>query len=235
MLASPHLRNVRVLSLGHSEQWVSGIPALAANAAAESLAELDVHEGLDDASAAVIASAPAFSKLRAFRAYRHTVTPAGVRSIFNSPHLSGLTELTLPAWYGEEGARVIAETRPKFRLRKLVLYGAWMTDAGVALIANWPGLETVRSLSIDGECEVVGPRALASSPHAANLRELDLGQSDLSRAGALALARSRTLGLKRLLIRGAPAGDDASAVAALVKRFGKDAVKARYPGQRKRR
>jgi uncharacterized protein (TIGR02996 family) len=234
MLASPHLRNVRVLSLGHGAEWAEALPALAANAAAEALAELEVQEGLDDASVEVLASSPAFAKLRAFGVYQHEVTPEGIRALFNSPHLSGLTELTLPAWYGEEGARAIAGTAPKFRLRKLILYGAWMTDAGVALIANWPGLATVRSLSIGGECAVVGPRALASSPHAANLRELDLGLSRLSRAGALALARSKTLNLKRLLIRMTPAGDDETAVAALVKRFGKDAVKARYPGQRKR-
>jgi hypothetical protein len=235
ILGSPYLRNVRALALGFGSEWVKELPALAANAAAENLAQLDIHEGFDDAAAAALASSPAFARLQVFRAFHHELTPKGLRTLFRSPHLTNLTELTLPGWYREEGARAIAQTRPRFRLRKLVMYGAWMTDAGVELIANWPGLESVRALEIDGECEVLGPRALASSPHARNLRELDLGLSRLNRAGALALARSKTLNLKRLLIRSTPAGDDETAVAALVKRFGKDAVKVRYPGQRKKK
>jgi hypothetical protein len=172
--------------------------------------------------------------LRVLSAYRHEIGPDGLRALFNSPNLVSLTELTLPGWYAEEGARAIAESRPAFRLRKLVMYSGWMTDAGVALVANWPGLESVRAFNISGRSEVVGPRALAASPYAVNLCELDLSLSDLSRAGATALARSKTLNLKRLIIRQTPAARDETAVAALVKRFGKDAVKVRYPGQRKR-
>jgi uncharacterized protein (TIGR02996 family) len=235
MMSSSHLRTVRALGLGYGLNWGRNLAALAANPATESLAELDVNEGFDDAVAAALASTPAFAKLRTLSTYRHTLTAAGVGALFNSPHLAGLTELVLPGWYAEEGARAIAESRPHFRLRKLVMYGAPMTDAGVALVADWPGLESVRSLNIGGRCEVIGPRALARSPHARNLRELDLGLSNLSREGALALARSETLDLKRLVIRMTPAADDDRAVAALVKRFGTDAVKVRYPGQRKRR
>lgn len=234
VLASPHLRNVRSLSLGFVAEWAKGLAALAANTTVENLAGLDLQNGLDDAAAAVIGSSPSFAKLQSFSVYQHTLTPKGLRSIFDSAHLGNLTELTIPAWYGTDGAKAIAKSRPKFRLRKLVMYGGWMTDEGMALIANWPGLESVRSFSIGGHSAVLGPRAMASSPHAANLRELDLGLSNLSREGALALARSKTLNLKRLVIRMTPAGDDATAVNALVKRFGKDAVKVRYPGQRKR-
>ena len=235
LLRSPHLRNVAWLSLGRCDGWAARIAALAENDRAASLTELDIDEGLTDAAAAVVAGSPAFAKLRGFSAYRHKLTADGVRAIFASPHLSGLTELELPAWYGEAGAQAIAESRPAFRLRKLSLYGTRMTDAGAAMIARWPGLESVRSLQINGHCEVLGPQALASSPFARNLRELDLGQSRLSRRGAMALAKSKTLDLKRLLIRMTPAADDDEAVAALQKRFGKDAVKARYPGQRRRR
>src|SRR5262249_6506745 len=158
--------------------------ALAANPAAKSLNDLFLYEGLDDAAAAVIGASPAFATLRAFGAYSHKITPDGLRAIFNSPHLTGLTELNLPTWYGEEGARAIAEPRPKFCLRKLVMYGAWMSDEGVALLANWQGLESVRSFEISGKCEVLGPQALANSPVTANLRELDLSLSGLNRAGA---------------------------------------------------
>jgi hypothetical protein len=234
-LGSPHLRNIASLSLGPSDVWAKAIDTLAENRAAESLIDLHLYDGLDDAIAALIANSPGFAKLRALGAHHHEVTPKGLRAIFTSPHLAGLTELTLPAWYQEAGAKAIAKTRPKFRLRKLVMYGAWLSDAGVAMIANWPGLESVRSLHISGRCEILGPKALASSPYARNLRELDVGLSRLSRAGALALAKSKTLDLKRLLIRMTPACEDEVAVAALVDRFGKDAVKARYPGQRKRR
>jgi len=234
VLASPYLRNVRSLSLGSDSEWAKGLAALAANTEIENLAELDLQDGLDDAAAAVIASSPGFAKLRSFSVYHHTLTSEGLQSIFNSPYLGNLTHLTIPAWYGTEGAEAIAKSQPKFRLRKLVMYGAWMTDEGMALIANWPGLESVRSLSIGGHSAVLGPRALANSPHAGNLRELDLGLSDLSPAGAMALARSKTLNLKSLLIRMTPAGNDEAVVNALVKRFGKDAVKVRYPGQRKR-
>ncbi len=234
VLGSPNLWNVRTLSLGHGDHWAPHLAALAANSAAQSLTELDLNDGFTDAVAAVIASSPAFAKLRAFSVYHHTITPEGIQTFFNSPHLIGLTELTLPAWYGTEGARAIAESRPKFRLRRLIMYGSRMTDEGLALIANWPGLESVQSLNISGRCEVLGPRALASSPYARNLRELDLGLSHLSRAGAMALAKSKTLDLKRLLVRMTPVSDDDTAAAALVKRFGKDAVKVRYPGQRKR-
>jgi uncharacterized protein (TIGR02996 family) len=227
VLGSPHLRNVRTLSLGHTEHWGRGLPALAENAGAENLTELDINEGLDDASAALIASSPGFAKLRKLSAYRHEVKSDGLRALFGSPHLAGLTELVLPAWYGEEGARAIAESRPAFRLRKLVMYGARLPDAGAALVANWPGLESVRAFHISGFCEVLGPRALAASPYAVNLRELDISLSRLGRPGALALARSKTLNLTKLIIRQTPAAEDETAVAALVKRFGKDAVKKR--------
>jgi uncharacterized protein (TIGR02996 family) len=234
MLGSPHLGTIRSLELGYGNHWVLALSALAENPATESLTALNIHEGLDDKSAAFIASAPGFAKLRGLHAFHHDVTADGIRVLFASKSLAGLTELTLPGWYKEEGARAIAESRPAFQLRKLVMYGAWMTDAGVALVANWPGLASVRSLEIGGYCEVLGPRALAGSPYAVNLRELDLSNSHLSRAGALALARSKTLNLKRLIVRMTPAAEDEAAAAALVKRFGKDAVKLRYPGQRKR-
>ncbi len=234
VLGSDLIRNLRALSLGHSAAWVKGLPALAANGLAESLTELDVHEGFDDKAAKLLGSSRSFARLRAFSTYSHTLTAKGLRSIFNSPRLTELTELTLPAWYGEEGARAIAETRPKFRLRKLSMYGSRMPDEATALIANWPGLESVRSFNISGFCEVLGPRALASSPYARNLRELDLGLSHLSRAGAMALAKSKTLNLRRLVIRLTPAEGDDAAIAALVKRFGKDAVKMRPSNRRKR-
>jgi uncharacterized protein (TIGR02996 family) len=234
ILGSPYLRNVRSLELGLGKEWAQGLPALASNSAIENLTALDITDGFDDATAALLASSPAFVKLQSFGVYHHKLTPQGLRVLFRSPHLSSLTELTVPAWYGTEGAGAIASTRPKFRLQKLIMYGNWMTDEGVVMIANWPGLESVRELSISGRTQVLGATALAASPYASNLKVLTLALSKLDRKGALALARSKTLNLKRLDIKQTSAADDATAVAALVKRFGKDAVKVRYPGQRKR-
>jgi len=235
VLGSPNLRNVRTLTLGLSSIWVRGLPALKANANARDLTELEITDGLNNPIADVVGSSPAFSNLRALKSSHHTLTAKGVKAIFGSKHLTGLTELMLPTWYGEPGLKEIAASRPKFQLRKLNLYGAWTPDESVAAIAEWPCLATVQDLTISGHCQVLGPRALATSPHARNLRRLDLGLSRLDRAGALALARSKTLDLRLLEIRMTPAAGSETVVAALVKRFGKDAVKVRYPGQRKQR
>ncbi|VTU00197.1 Repeat-companion domain TIGR02996 OS=Singulisphaera acidiphila (strain ATCC BAA-1392 / DSM 18658 / VKM B-2454 / MOB10) GN=Sinac_4455 PE=4 SV=1 [Gemmataceae bacterium] len=232
LLGSKYLRNVRSLMLGVGNEWCRALPVLAANADATSLVELDTYDGFGDAAAAVVSGSPAFGNLRTLRTSHHDLSPAGVASIFNSRHLTALTELTLPTWYGDEGVAAIAASRPVFALRTLNLYGAWTSDAAAAQVANWPGLESVRDLTIGGHTELLGPRALAASPYARNLRRLDLTLSNLDRAGAL--ARSKTLDLRVLEIKTTPAADDETAVTALMRRFGKDALKLRYPGQRKK-
>ncbi len=236
VLASEKLRNVASLSLGSTDEWLKGLSALADNPSVCHLSSLDVYSGLNDDHIKILGTGAAFATLRTLSAYSHTISATGITSLFQSRSLVNLRHLTLPCWYGDEGAKAIAKSKPAFRLRTLSMYGNCMSDEGVSMLANWSGMSSVRKLHISSNSHIVGPEALASSPFTTELRELDLRLSKLDRAGAMALARSKSLErLLRLHIQGTPAATDPVAVQALVKRFGQDAVSLRYPGQRKTR
>lgn len=63
---------------------------------------------------------------------------------------------------------------PTARLRKLTLKYAGVTNEGIERLAAWPGLANLRSLDLDDNNITEGYLALARSPHAGNLKELNV-------------------------------------------------------------
>lgn len=130
-----------------------------------SLSLWNAHAPLADAGCALIAAAPALSRLELLEVACDEVSDEGFARLARSPHLRAVRELAL-------SGNPIAACEI-----------ATMTDSPL-----WSGLE---SLDLSGtQIEAAGAAALAASPLLASLRELGLGDNVLCDEGAIALANS---------------------------------------------
>ena len=98
---------------------------------------------------------------------------------------------------GDEGIGSLASSGALARIQRLSLRNNGITDAGAPALAQ---LAALSHLDLDGNgLTATGIRALAGSPHMANLRTLQLYRNRLGVDGAEAIARSHALsGLRRL-------------------------------------
>lgn len=144
------------------------------------------------------------------------LTAAFLRALGNGPELPEMRRLVFRGCRFEDAA-VEALTRLSTfpGLEQLIIEEDFVDpevigDDGVALLAAWPGLSSVRWLEItDGRIGHEGARALASSPFLTNLRELDLTRNDLGGEGIAAILRSPALpGLRRLIVSSCCDGDE---------------------------
>jgi uncharacterized protein (TIGR02996 family) len=106
----------------------------------------------------------------------------------------------------------VAEGCAQAPITRLHFFGP--TPANAQALARWPCLAGFTSLHLEidpdaGVCiEAIGARALARSPHLANLRQLNLGVQEIGPEGARALADSPHLGrLTDLDLSGNDIGD----------------------------
>jgi uncharacterized protein (TIGR02996 family) len=98
---------------------------------------------------------------------RPAVSPAEVRALVASPHLTGLTHLRLRLrGLGDAGCEEIVRSGILPRLRRLDLRGCGITDAGAELLAGCPDVARLEHLD-------VGANAIGAAG-IDRLRELDL-------------------------------------------------------------
>jgi uncharacterized protein (TIGR02996 family) len=110
--------------------------------------------------------------------------------VLSSPHLAGLSELTLDT-IGADGAAILAASPHLARLKALRLTFGNIGPEGGSSLAGSPHLANLIELRLG--CSLIrdeGVMALASSPHLTRLTILDLSNNNISAAGARALAES---------------------------------------------
>jgi uncharacterized protein (TIGR02996 family) len=164
-----------------------------------------------------LADSPQLSTLRALNVLG--LEPEDLSRLVASPHLSGLRALRLVSnGLGTAGVRALTQAATLTDLEDLDLsgpgyYESYYDDpiisaAGMELLASWPGLARVRSLTLSGsDVRPAGLRALLRSPHAGALRELSLrggrldGQAMAEFASAQPGLRLETLDLGENLLR----------------------------------
>jgi uncharacterized protein (TIGR02996 family) len=129
--------------------------------------------------------------------------PEALEVLVASPHLAGLKALRLPANHlGNEGIRAMIGAAALTALEELALTGQGVseryhddprvTPPGMQALAGWPGLATVRSLSLShNQLGRRGLQTLLRSRHAGALKELTLRNTllDGQAMGELADAR----------------------------------------------
>jgi uncharacterized protein (TIGR02996 family) len=194
ILASPHLRGLVALGLADNPILPQGI-ALLAEADLPRLTWLDLDEcGVTDEDVRALAAAPFAAGLRTLRLGQRD--PEG-------------------AYLSDEAVRALADA-PLAELRTLSLAGNRYTAAGVAALARSPNLFRLEALDTSAFVDWVGefhPRrglaeALAGSPLAGRLRDLDLTGQRLGVGGITALAEAPMPRLRRLTLDDNDLGDE---------------------------
>ena len=164
-----------------------------------------------DEEIARLADSPQLATLRSLTVLG--LEAADLTRLAASPHLKGLRELRLQSnGLGSAGVRALTQAATLANLEKLDLSGPGYYEsyydnplidvAGMEMLAAWPGLARVRSLTLSGsDVRPTGLRALLRSPHVAALKELSLrsgrldGQTVGEFMGALPTLRLETLDL----------------------------------------
>jgi uncharacterized protein (TIGR02996 family) len=142
--------------------------------------------GMPDYNAVVawLAASPQLATLRILTA--RGLWAESLAQLVASPHLGGLKALRMPSNnLGNAGLAVLTRAATLTGLEELDLsalgrherynYDPIIRAAGMGLLMHWPGLASVRSLTLNGnDVSRDGLRALLQSPHAAGLKELSL-------------------------------------------------------------
>jgi uncharacterized protein (TIGR02996 family) len=137
-----------------------------------------------------VAESPQLSTLRRLTA--RGLWGEALEQLVASPHLANLKSLRLPSNdLGNEGLLALTESASLTALEELdfssmsrherYTYDEVIRAAGVRALMDWPGLATMRSLTLNGnDLSRDGLRALLRSPHIAGLKELGLRDSRLN-------------------------------------------------------
>jgi hypothetical protein len=131
-----------------------------------------------------VAESPQLSTLRVLTA--RGLFYDSLDRLLASPHLGGLKALRLPSNnLGNPGLRALAQSATLTALEELdfssqarherYIYDPVIRAAGMQVLVTWPGMASVRSLTLNGnDLSRDGLRALLTSPHATGLKELSL-------------------------------------------------------------
>jgi uncharacterized protein (TIGR02996 family) len=156
-----------------------------------------------------LAACADLSRLTALRigGYQGRIGDEGVRTLVNSPHLSGLKRLDLSDCGIElEGVRAVAASPHLSGLESLDLSGQRLGrpsqagNQGALLLAASPHLSNLRELSLMAQTlRGEGAAALVSSPRLRNLVRLDISYNHLGPEGGEQLVASANLPLLKAL------------------------------------
>jgi uncharacterized protein (TIGR02996 family) len=146
---------------------------------------------VEDGLLVTLSTRPGLAFLRAIRLEYGPFSPAGARALTHSPHAAGLAELDATLEIDGPGvADALVTSPPLGRLERLTLRGGPLGAAGARHLAAG-GLPALRQLRLFGtKVGNAGTRALAESPHRAELTHLELWANEVGDEGAIALANS---------------------------------------------
>jgi uncharacterized protein (TIGR02996 family) len=190
LASSPHLQALAELSLdgcwngpdNRQRLGRAGLDLLLASPLLERLTALSLRDqGLAPGDAQALAASPRLSRLGRLDLGRNPIGAAGLQALAASPHLIGLTDLGAgDTDAGPEGVRALVATPQLLaRLRALDLSSLYPTrnlgDEGVRLLASCPHAAGLRRLNLDAVyLTEAGVEALASSPYLRNVWQLSL-------------------------------------------------------------
>jgi uncharacterized protein (TIGR02996 family) len=179
--------------------------------------------GPDDAER--LAGCSALRSLRSLDAggcsYDRMFNERGVRTLAESPHLSGLEAMSLAKTEPQLGGmRALAESTTLTGLSYLNLASNRLGGKAAQLLAEAPVFKNLTVLKLrDNNLRNKGVAALARSPYLTRLAVLDLGDTHFGDEGARALLDSPNLGhLAYLGVVGIDAGEFSPAMRAALKR-----------------
>jgi uncharacterized protein (TIGR02996 family) len=211
LFESPYLTRLTALSLpGHGLQGPA-LAALAGCGVLDRLTHLDLSNNatLGDRGVRVLAEAGA-ERLQVLRLKGTNLTAAGALALLHATTLPRLHSLRFDPralFSPDRGPSAALDellAAPLLgRLSDLDLTGAPLGAGGARTLAAAPALANLTALVLE-RCPLGdGVRALASSPHLARLKILDLGYTGLGSAGLEDLAESANLpGLRSLRLTG---------------------------------
>ena len=139
-------------------------------------------DGLDEVG--WLADSPQLATLRVLTA--RSIWAEAFGRLVSSPHFRNLKALRLPANnLGNAGVAALVRAASLTTLEEVDVSGRWVSQRyndepsvrapGMEALAVWPGLASVRSLSLDGnDFGRDGLRALLRSPHASGLKRLSV-------------------------------------------------------------
>lgn len=211
----PHLSGLRRLAIGHQTITDDGAEALANSSYLRPMAlELACHT-LSTKSLRRVLSTAFTSRLRRFRP---NGLPVGGADVLADAPLGALRHLDLNRCGLGDGVAALARSAHLTRLVTLDLTNNGLTDTALEALAEWPGLASVQVLGLNYNHDVTGrgvasllesphfrprfvalqyahlgaegARALAAWSGLTNLIGLDLSHTQLTAAGATALANS---------------------------------------------
>jgi uncharacterized protein (TIGR02996 family) len=225
---SKYLTNLTALRLHGCRIGVKGTQALAASTNVAKLSVLDLSSnGIADNGVRALVESPHLTRLRELNlGGDNGLHVAAIEELAGWTGLGRLTRLQVAGnqELGDEGIRVLAGSPHLSGLRCLDVSDSALSSAGVAALAEAPGLTGLWSLDLHGNWAVddAGAVALARSKTLSELRELDLSATDVRDGGARALLESKHLTrLVKLNLMGARL--KAETKKAVHKRFGPEA------------
>jgi uncharacterized protein (TIGR02996 family) len=169
LLSSIQMVNVSTLGLGLSRFTPPAMAALADNDALAHLATLAFGGNhMTDEVFAPLAGSRRLATVRALDLTQNNVSAVSVRVLADSPHAARLRSLDFFGTpIGDDGVRALC--RSGWRLRSLSLAAVGMTDASAADLADWPGLRSLRFLTLGAnQLTPQTAKVLAASPHFAD-------------------------------------------------------------------
>jgi uncharacterized protein (TIGR02996 family) len=232
---SPYLTGLRALNLGGRRLTGSAVGSLARAGWLAGVRELDLSAAaIDDDGAEALAESPNVVNLTTLELSNNDMTDRGLVALCRSPHLANLVVLELQGgFFTARGVSELATASFARTLTTLNLNSCQVDAEGAQGLAagSFPALKTLAlwwgSVGAEGFSALVaapwfsnleqlfaggngvgdaGARALAATGSLA-LRELDLGDNQITDVGVVALVRSRAVtGLKRLDLRNNPFG-----------------------------
>ncbi len=194
---SRHYGRVRELLITNNPLGDAGAAALMHFGAFAHVGRLSLQAtGIGDAAVQSLASCRHLSQLEELDFSVTAVSAAGLAALADAPQLAGVRSLDLTRVpIGDDGVRVLCRPGVLPGLRELWLAETGVTDEGVRVLATsgrLAGLE-VLDLAFNPHVTDAGAEALAASPHADRLQEIDLVMTEALDPGVLALARSPRL------------------------------------------
>jgi uncharacterized protein (TIGR02996 family) len=212
LCASPHLSNLKALTLAGGHLGLDGMRALLASPALEGLHELRLQtsERMGATELELFAQDSRMSELRVLRLHFMQLGAAGVQALAASRRLVRLHTLELKSCaVSDAGIDSLARSHFLPCLIHLHLSNNNIGSGALHALANTPRPSRLQTLDLSGNTiGIAGVRALAGSPHLAGLRQLSLRSCRLSTAAVKVLASSFGDSLRSLTLGRNPIGHE---------------------------
>lgn len=193
LTASPHIQQLKSLSLHSREVGPTSATAIAQAATLSGLTKLVLsHCWIETAGVLSLTQSPHLHQLHTLELESCDIGSTGVVAIARAKTLSKLATLNLArnGVKALEASQLVQSPHMK-NLEHLDLSVNHIEDHGAEAIARSPYMSKLTMLGLaQNNIGAAGARALAQSPHLSNLTSLDLGHNPIADEGAQALAQS---------------------------------------------